>query len=183
MNMGEIICNPCTGKTISLPKLVKTTPAASRRRLADRFFGYDPVNNEYKVLCITQYLAHHATPNHYQIFTLGAKPKIWRFIDCDIPHTHWSDGLCIDGFLYYIARTDTRMMCLMRFDLNSEKFIIYARVSEEMKALYFQDNGSRTLINYHGKVATAIQTYYKPPTIDLFVFGSRETGLQREIFR
>ncbi|KAF3536033.1 hypothetical protein F2Q69_00020279 [Brassica cretica] len=148
MNMGEIICNPCTGKTISLPKLVKTTPAARRRRLADRFFGYDPVNNQYKVLCITQYLAQHATPNHYQIFTLGAKPKRWRFIDCDIPHTHLSD----------------------------------ARVSEEMKALYFQDNGSRTLINYHGKVAVAIQPSHSVPSIDLFIFEAGKQDYKEKSF-
>ncbi|KAL0900690.1 hypothetical protein Bca101_084651 [Brassica carinata] len=40
MNMGDIICNPCTGKTIFLPKL-----AASRGMIGSRFFGYDPVNN------------------------------------------------------------------------------------------------------------------------------------------
>ena len=182
MNMGEIICNPCTGKTISLPKLVKTTPAARRRRLADRFFGYDPVNNQYKVLCITQYLAQHATPHHYQIFTLGAKPKRWRFIDCGIPHTTLSKGLCIDGFVYYIARTDARMMCLMKFDLNSEKFNIYARVSEEMKAVYFQDNGSRTLINYHGKVAVAIQPSHSVPSIDLFIFEAGKQDYKEKSF-
>ncbi|CAH8304586.1 unnamed protein product [Eruca vesicaria subsp. sativa] len=156
INMGEIICNPCTGKTISLPTLSNAT-AASRRRLAYRFFGYDPVNNQYKVLCITEYLDPHPKPNHYQVFTLGANPKTWRFIDCDILHTTWSDGLCIDGFVYYIAKTDTRMMCLMRFDLNSEKFDIFARFSEEMKSLYIHHDGSRKLINYHGKVAIAIQ--------------------------
>ena len=124
INMGEIICNPCTRKTISLPKLVKTT-ATSWPRLATRFFGYDHVNNQYKVLCITPDLAGHATVefNHYQIFTLGAKPKTWRFIDCGIPHSTWCNGLCIDGFVYYIASTDTRIMCLMRFDLNSKKFV------------------------------------------------------------
>ncbi|CAH8304594.1 unnamed protein product [Eruca vesicaria subsp. sativa] len=62
----DIICNPTTGQTISSPRLVETTHQAN---------------------------SGHATPNHYQVFTL-----------------------------YYMARTDTRMMCLMRFDLNSEKF-------------------------------------------------------------
>ncbi|KAG2322135.1 hypothetical protein Bca52824_015348 [Brassica carinata] len=174
INMGEIICNPCTGKTISLPKLVKTT-AASRPRLAIRFFGYDPVDNQYKVLCITP--KGHGTPrfNHYQIFTLGAKPKIWRFIDCGIPHSILCNGLCIDGSVYYFAATDTGMMCLVRFDLNSEKFNIYARVSEELKALYFHNNSSRALINYHGKVAIAVQPFHSVPSIDLFVF---EAGKQ-----
>ncbi|CAF2187172.1 hypothetical protein BRARA_G02576 [Brassica rapa] len=183
INVGEIICNPCTGKTISLPKLVKTT-ATSKPRLARRFFGYDPVNNQYKVLCITPDLAGHATLefNHYQIFTLGAKPKTWRFIDCGIPHGIWCNGLCIDGFVYYIASTDVGMMCLMRFDLNSEKFNIYARVSEEMKALYFHHNGSRTLINYHGKVAIAIQPSHSVPSIDLFVFEAGKQDYKEKSF-
>ncbi|XP_048605227.1 putative F-box protein At1g26515 [Brassica napus] len=188
INIGEFICNPCNGKTVSLPKLVKIT-AASRRRITERFFGYDPVNNQYKVLCITMHPVGRATQIFsktkfvtFQVFTLGAKPKTWRFIDCGIPHTTLSKGLCIDGFVYYIARTDARMMCLMRFDLNSEKFNIYARVSEEMKALYFRDNGSRTLLNYHGKVAVAIQPSHSVPSIDLFIFEAGKQDYKEKSF-
>ena len=180
INIGDIICNPCTGKTVSLPKL-----AASGGSIGRRFFGYDPVNNQYKVLCITHHnLGGHATLqfNRYHVFTLGAKPKKWRFIDCGIPHTDWSSCLCIDGFVYYIASTDIGMMCLMRFDLNSEKFNIYARVSEEMKALYFHHNGSRTLINCHGKVAIAIQPSHSVPSIDLFVFEAGKQDYKEKSF-
>ncbi|WZZ32926.1 hypothetical protein YC2023_016327 [Brassica napus] len=73
-------------------------------------------------------------------------------------------------------------MSLMRFDLNSEKFDIFARVSEEMKAFCYLENCSRTLINYHGKVATAIQTYYEPPTIDLFVFEAGKQDYKEKSF-
>ena len=113
---------------------------------------------------------------------MGAKPKSWRFIDCDIPHRTWSNGLCIDGSVYYIAYTGAVTMSLMRFDLNSEKFDIFARVSEEMKAFCYLENGSRTLINYHGKVATAIQTYYEPATIDLFVFEAGKQDYKEKSF-
>ncbi|XP_013617152.1 PREDICTED: putative F-box protein At5g15660 [Brassica oleracea var. oleracea] len=131
MNMGEIICNPCTGKTISLPR-------DKRPAFSTRFFGYYPVNNQYKVLCITPHRL--STQHDFQVFTLGAKPKSWRFIDCDIPHRTWSNGLCIDGSVYYIAYTGAVTMSLMRFDLNSEKFDIFARVSEEMKAFCYLEN-------------------------------------------
>ncbi|CAH8304566.1 unnamed protein product [Eruca vesicaria subsp. sativa] len=167
LNIGEIICNPCTGKTVYLPELVDRTTSASRPRPAERFFGYDPVNNEYKVLCITPYVAGHTTTNYFQVFTLGANPKRWRFIDCDIPHTTWSDGLCIDGFVYYIASLN-KGMCLMRFDLNSEKFDVFARLSEKMDTLFFLDEGSKTLINYPGKVAIAIRRF-QVPSVELFV--------------
>ncbi|CAG7878175.1 unnamed protein product [Brassica rapa] len=168
INIGDIICNPCTGKTVSLPKL-----AASGGSIGRRFFGYDPVNNQYKVLCITHHnLGGHATLqfNRYHVFTLGAKPKKWRFIDCGIPHTDWSSCLCIDGFVYYIASTDAGLMCLMKFDLSSEKLNIFARASEEMKASFSHFNSYKTLINYHGKVAIAIQRSHLVPSIDLFVF-------------
>ncbi|RID73574.1 hypothetical protein BRARA_B00720 [Brassica rapa] len=148
MNMGEIICNPCTGKTISLPR-------DKRPAFSTRFFGYDPVNNQYKKIKFVT----------FQVFTLGAKPKSWRFIDCDIPHRTWSNGLCIDGSVYYIAYTGAVTI-----------------VSEEMKAFCYLENGSRTLINYHGKVATAIQTSYEPPTIDLFVFEAGKQDYKEKSF-
>ncbi|CAH8304538.1 unnamed protein product [Eruca vesicaria subsp. sativa] len=168
LNIGEIICNPCTGETVYLPELVDRT-TRSTPRLDERFFGYDPVNNQYKELCITRYIniAEHKTTNYYQVFTLGAEPKTWRFIDCGIRHRPWSNGLCIDGFVYYIASLD-KGMCLMRFDLNSERFDVFARLSEKMDTLFFLDEGSKTLINYHGKVAIAIRRF-QVPSVELFV--------------
>src|SRR5690606_15982822 len=99
--------------------------------------------------------------------------KPWRLIDCGIPHTPESNGLCIDGFVYYIAYTDTGMR-LMRFDLKSEMFDIFASVSSDLVHLVNKDNGSRILINYHGKVATAVQPVSTVPLVHLFVF---EAGL------
>ncbi|KAF3610663.1 hypothetical protein DY000_02051229 [Brassica cretica] len=179
INIGDIICNPCTGKTISLPKL-----AASGESIRRRFFGYDPFNNQYKVLWITQNLERHATPqfNRYHVFTSGAKPKKWRLIDCGIPHTDWSNCLCIDGFVYYIASTDTGLMCLMKFDLSSEKFYIFARVSEEMEALLLRAYSSRTLINYHGKVALSTQPSMSVPSIDLFIFEEGKQDYKAKSF-
>ncbi|CAH8381477.1 unnamed protein product [Eruca vesicaria subsp. sativa] len=173
-NTGRIISNPCTGKSITLPRLVKT---GKEQRLTRRFFGYDPVNDQYKLLCMSRgrNLGGQATTlpwyNDFHVFTLGAKP--WRRIGCGIPHTPESNGLCIDGFVYYIAHTD-RGMRLMRFSLNSEVFDIFASVSEELRPLVNQDNGSRFLINYHGKVATAVQPISTVALVELFVF---EEGL------
>ncbi|KAJ0234105.1 F-box domain-containing protein [Hirschfeldia incana] len=180
MNMGEIICNPCTGRTVYLPKLDD-----DRDTTLGRFFGYDPINKQYKVLSFPPNLAGHATPrfNQYQVFTLGAKPNKWRFIDCGIPHTTSSKGLCIDGFVYYMARTDTGLTCLMKFDLNSEKFNIFARVSDETKALFSRFKSSTTLINYHGKVALALRhTTKSVPSIELFVFEEGKQDYKEKSF-
>ena len=51
-----------------------------------------------------------------------------------------------------------------------------------MKALYFQDNGSRTLINYHGKVAVAIQPSHSVPSIDLFIFEAGKQDYKEKSF-
>ncbi|WZZ30871.1 hypothetical protein YC2023_014272 [Brassica napus] len=182
LNIGEIICNPCTGKTVYLPELVyRRTRSDSITRPAERFFGYDPVNNQYKVLCLTTYIEGDTRTNYFQVFTLGAKPKTWRFIECGIPHITWSNGLCIDGSLYYIAGLD-KGMCLMRFDLNSEKFDIFARLSKKMDTLFFLDEGSKTLINYHGKVAMAIRPSYSAPSVDLFVFQAGKQDYKAKSF-
>ncbi|KAL1215240.1 putative F-box protein [Cardamine amara subsp. amara] len=184
INIGQIICNPCTGKYITLPKIVKT-PTCNRPSLAMRFFGYDPVNNQYKVLCMFPNLEgqEETTPwSDFRVFTLGDKPKSWRLIDCGIPQSpYYSNGLCIDGFVHYIAHTGTRMS-LMRFDLKSEKFDIFARVSEHLRALWFKDNGSGTLINYHGKVAIAVQPLHHVPSIDLYVFEAGKQDFKERSF-
>ncbi|KAH0936961.1 LOW QUALITY PROTEIN: hypothetical protein HID58_004422 [Brassica napus] len=44
----KLICNPSTGKSIDLPK-VKNIMSVSKS-----LFGYDPVNDEYKILCMTK---------------------------------------------------------------------------------------------------------------------------------
>ncbi|KAL0672803.1 hypothetical protein Bca4012_000784 [Brassica carinata] len=45
---------------------------------------------------------------------------------------------------------------------------------QHLSPLVNKDNGSRILINYHGKVATAVQSVSIVPSVDLFVF---EAGL------
>ena len=106
-----IVGNPCTGQFVSLPR-VKT-----RRQDILSVFGYDPVNDVYKVLCMTVVLKRsHMSRNgnavpwedivseEHQVITLGAKEK-WRMIECEYPHRHNSGckGIYKDGFMYYLA--------------------------------------------------------------------------------
>ncbi|KAF2538979.1 hypothetical protein F2Q68_00022705 [Brassica cretica] len=74
----QFIVNPTTGKSIALPRV------RTRRVTAKSFFGYDSVNDEYKVLCMTEalrglYLEGHSS--EHQVFTLGAKKKSWRMLN------------------------------------------------------------------------------------------------------
>lgn len=63
----QVITNPSTGKSIILRR-VKT-----RRRFAISFFGYDSVNDQYKVLCMTEKMHVEEPSSQHQVFTLGER--------------------------------------------------------------------------------------------------------------
>ncbi|XP_010417686.1 PREDICTED: F-box/kelch-repeat protein At3g04660-like [Camelina sativa] len=76
-----MIGNPSTGQFLPLPRIKSRT----RRRDIFSFFGYDPVNDVYKVLCMTVVLglggplrrwSGYVSQEH-QVFTLGANQE-WR---------------------------------------------------------------------------------------------------------
>ncbi|CAN6975726.1 unnamed protein product [Brassica rapa subsp. trilocularis] len=139
-----IVGNPSTGQFVLLPR-VKT-----RRQDILSVFGYDPVNDVYKVLCMTVVLKRsHMSRNgnvvpwedivseEHQVITLGTNEK-WRMIEFDIPkckypHRHNSGckGICKDGFMYYLATCDKKRS-LMSFDLSSEEFNV-TKLPEEFK--------------------------------------------------
>ncbi|ESQ28680.1 hypothetical protein EUTSA_v10019453mg [Eutrema salsugineum] len=138
----QIICNPTTGKSITLAK-VKT-----RRRIAKSFFGYE-------LLCMTEKLgdAYRNLPSsQHQVITIGSQ-KSWRMIDCNVPHRPWSNGVCID---------DVRS--LMRFDLRSEKLEFFTGLSTDIKA---SRRHGYTLITYEGKVAITSGVSYN--TFDVWM--------------
>ena len=131
MDLKVIISNPSTGQFLTLPR-VKTT-----RRGIIPFFGYDPVNDVYKVLCMTilqgrQRRGSKVVSEEHQVITLGTNEK-WRMIECKYPHRHNSGckGICKDGFMYYLATCDKKRS-LMSFDLSSEEFNV-TKLPEEFK--------------------------------------------------
>ncbi|CAL9216255.1 unnamed protein product, partial [Arabidopsis halleri] len=148
----QIITNPSTGRFITLPSV------RTKRRVVKSFFGYDPVSDQYKVLSMTERLhGHNQDPSsEHQVFTLGEK-KPWRMIDStSIPdHRPWTNGVCIDGVVYYVAKTGQGMsqLSLMIFDLRDDTLNVLTSLPEEIRtpSLY-----SDTLLNYEGKLAIAI---------------------------
>ncbi|XP_010489757.1 PREDICTED: putative F-box protein At3g10790 [Camelina sativa] len=119
-NNRVMIGNPTTCQFITLPR-VQTV-----RKGISYFFGYDPVNGEYKVLCMTASrngTASDVVSQEHQVFTLGARSKKWRKIECKHPHytSPRTEGLCSNGFVYYLAwiQLDLSLIC---FDVRSEKF-------------------------------------------------------------
>ncbi|KAF8091890.1 hypothetical protein N665_0433s0055 [Sinapis alba] len=94
MGSKIMIGNPSTGQLLTLPR-VKTT-----RRGILSLFGYDPVNDVYKVLCMT--ILQSRQRHESRVVSLGAQRK-WRMIECKHPHLPppppcvITKGICING--------------------------------------------------------------------------------------
>lgn len=147
MDSRVMIGNPTTGQFLTLPRLKST-----RRRGVLSFFGYDPVNDAYKVLCLTvlrgrQKRESQVVAEDHQVYTLGGDQKKWRMVECKHPHLPFTPsivtnkGICLNGVLYYYAwiKNDAS---LISFDLISEEFNV-VKLPEDIYCL----------VNYTGKVA------------------------------
>ncbi|KAH0864597.1 hypothetical protein HID58_081808 [Brassica napus] len=142
-----MICNPSTGGFKLLPK-VKT-----RRGRVMTYLGYDPIEEVYKVLCMTACERPYIQKaEQHQVLTLGTGKLNWRMIECPISHypRPRDNEICINGVLYYSAlesgswRTSTSM--IVCFDIRSEKLKFI--VDEAFKDF----KSPSTLINYKGKL-------------------------------
>ncbi|XP_019097703.1 PREDICTED: putative F-box protein At3g10790 [Camelina sativa] len=154
-----VVSNPSTGQFLVLPKL-----NTRRKEGISRFFGYDPIGDEYKVLCMTvlqiSYKGEPVVSEEHQVFTLygGAQKKkkeaaTWRMIKCKVPHCPVTKGLWMtNGVIYYGAWSntdkDTRGSLVVRFDVRSEEFTL-VKIPDGVQVL---DTDS-ALVNYQGKVA------------------------------
>ncbi|KAL1211626.1 F-box/kelch-repeat protein [Cardamine amara subsp. amara] len=174
-----MIGNPSTGQFVSLPR-VKT----SKKDILS-IFGYDPVNDQYKVLCMTIPIQrripgmydmmpweeyHVPMSEEHQVFTLGPKQK-WRMIKCKYPHGHYSGcvGICRNGVLYYLASYNNKRS-LINFDLSSEEFSVTKLPEDD----HIQEYGN--LVNHTGKITivSQSQTYNGPLYIWVLEDASKE---------
>ncbi|CAL9243270.1 unnamed protein product [Arabidopsis halleri] len=87
-----VICNPSTGQYARL------TQWTSKSNLSS-LLGYDPIGKQYKVLTTS-----NSYFNSQNIQTLGTGKVVWRTIQCLVDHYPVSEGICINGVLYYMAR-------------------------------------------------------------------------------
>ncbi|KAL1187940.1 putative F-box protein [Cardamine amara subsp. amara] len=117
-----VIYNPCTRRSITLPKI------NVGRRPTNQYIGYDPIDNNYKVVCITKGKPNlsnrRGLAEEIRVLTLGSTQDSWRMIEGTLPpHYPESEELCIGGVLYYQAFTGTKLndSAIMSFDVRSEK--------------------------------------------------------------
>ncbi|KAL0858083.1 hypothetical protein Bca101_063237 [Brassica carinata] len=166
-----IVGNPSTGQFVSLPTV------ESRRQDILSAFGYDPVNDVYKVLCMKVVTKpsnmsrgggggdivawEDIMSEEHQVITLGAKQE-WRMVECKYPHRPYSgyQEICRDGVMYYLASYKQKRS-LMSFNLSSEDFNVIKLPEDKM----LQQFGFLT--NHTGKITIVSQAY--SITIDLWV--------------
>ncbi|KAL1198334.1 F-box protein [Cardamine amara subsp. amara] len=147
-----VICNPNTGRYVTLPYLL-------RYRKCYSFFGFDPIDKQYKVL----FMAYPSGPDDNKILTFGTGKLRWRTIQCSIKHEIVSEGICINGVLYYLGdREDwvhdetSQNYMIVCFDVRSEKF-----------KFIFVELLCDELINYKGKLGVIYYDDYTDDAIEL----------------
>ncbi|CAF2073419.1 unnamed protein product [Brassica napus] len=134
------ICNPSTRQVLHLPKVETET----RRLKLRSMFGYDPVDKQYKVLCMT------SDGGHYQVLTLGSPNRSWRMLECCIPHYDYPlpKEICIDGVLYYKSiNQSTQTFLIVCFDVRSEMFRPIEAKGSLGRAMLTGD-----MVNYGGRL-------------------------------
>ncbi|CAL9224992.1 unnamed protein product [Arabidopsis halleri] len=115
-----MVYNPSTRRSVTLPQF------DSHGLDMYHFLGYDPINEDYKVLCMMKRMTNlggYGLAKDLRVLTLG-NGNSWRMIqDCPPPHSPESLDICINGVLYYEAVFETdEHQAVMSFDVRSEKF-------------------------------------------------------------
>ncbi|XP_010431176.1 PREDICTED: F-box protein At3g49450-like [Camelina sativa] len=148
-----MICNPSTRQFKSLPKV------RSRRGRVVTYLGYDPVEKQYKVLCMTiREKPFLYKAEEFQVLTLGTDKLKWKMLECSVDHYPYASDVCIEGVLYYVAMNrKSRNDIIVCFNVQLEKFNFLNIEDMEYHC---------TLINYKGKLGAIFH-----PSIGNFMDG------------
>ena len=118
-----VIWNPTIRKYKKLP--FELEPTVHARRPLSNFaftekvfaFGYDPVNNDYKVLWIAE---------EFEVVKLySLKANSWRRVEDQWPYKGlktFSNPVYLKGAFYWLVKTAARGIRLLAFNLSNEKF-------------------------------------------------------------
>lgn len=129
---AHVIFNPSTGQSVFLPK---------QRTGHESFLGFDPIEKVFKVISLIVDGSLYGCVHN--ILTLTGEMR-WRKIQCSLSHYPRSEGICINGSLYYLAAGSDQASYIVCFDVRSENFkFIQAE---------FYGAWARSLINYKGKL-------------------------------
>ncbi|EOA28426.1 hypothetical protein CARUB_v10024633mg [Capsella rubella] len=146
-----VVCNPSTRQVVLLPEI---EIAGTKWEFAFKVLGYDPVNDQYKAMCKKIFTKPDEDKDHIVLTLGGGKTHTWRQIKG--PNHHYSPvtrGICMNGFVYYLAWTPDISRVVVCFDVRSEKLSI---IKLELSASACWADSTSALINYKGELACAI---------------------------
>ncbi|CAA7018436.1 unnamed protein product [Microthlaspi erraticum] len=148
-----VIYNPVTGESVTTPKVKLITQGIESK--VKLYFGYDPVEKQYKVLCVTSWSTEKDFSTQHYVLTLETGNLLWRKIQCcNTYHPLIEDGVCINGVLYYTAENNKKTREVVCFDVRSEKLSLI-KVDPVLATKIGGTIGS-TLIDYKGKLGAII---------------------------
>ncbi|CAH2072137.1 unnamed protein product [Thlaspi arvense] len=160
------VCNPTTRQIVKLPEV---TP--NGRDMYARL-GYDPVGDEYKVLCVMMFDGFDSKTKddikqEHFVFTVGSRQKKWRKIETVTkdPYRCMEGEVCIDGVLYYGVGHKR----LARFDVRSEK-LEFIKGPEEYNAVSCYSR----IINHQGKLACVSYDFYCSSSFGMWILQDAE---------
>ncbi|KAL0801207.1 hypothetical protein Bca101_056383 [Brassica carinata] len=161
---NPIIYNPTTGQIVKLPGV---TP--NGRNMYARL-GYDPVDDQYKVLCMlmARSRAKNSQPEHLVCTVSSSQKQEWREIENTAGGKYQSiyGETYIDGAIYYGVGKSR----ILKFNVRSEKieFIKTPQESHISKTYHHS-----TLINYKGKLG-GVDYHCKENSMTLWVLEDAE---------
>ncbi|XP_023638944.1 putative F-box protein At3g52320 [Capsella rubella] len=122
------ICNLTTRQYVNLPLLRSRIMAAANDNIWN-YFGHDPVQDEYKVLSTVWEVSEEerVVRSEHHVLVLGPQAS-WRNTKSTVPpppHRPYSQGITINGVLYYGAWIDKNRCVIMSFDMRSEDMDVW----------------------------------------------------------
>ncbi|KAL3498127.1 hypothetical protein ACH5RR_040859 [Cinchona calisaya] len=157
------VCNVCTGEIMRLPD-----PKTCCDDNNSYHFGYDPVNDLYKLLKIDNVISGQdgmaATPAayRYSILTLG-RDSSWRklalkyFRANNEPMMFDAESLLMKGTLYWINKMPNQNAGMISFDLDQEKFQ-FVKPPLEVNHSYLLNSSRLKLAQFRGRIAMLCTT-------------------------
>ncbi|CAA7036653.1 unnamed protein product [Microthlaspi erraticum] len=153
------ICNPGTRQLYAFPEFkFKDSPQAFPR--PNYVFGYDPVEDQYKVLAADVNFGRF----EHKVVALG-REEAWREVPCvACPHVAFTSGLYMNGTVYYGAyreAIDSQNInpIIMSFDVRLETFNMINIPSKVLSLMGYVNMGDahrlftgKALINYREKI-------------------------------
>ncbi|CAL9247369.1 unnamed protein product [Arabidopsis halleri] len=144
------ICNPSTRQVHIYPQ-IKFEKSPNTDPWIVYFLGYDPVEDQYKVLAID----HLRWRFEHKVLVVGGG---WRDAPCaTCPHVVRTLGLYMNGTVYYGASRMDIMSpnndsIIVSFDVRFETFNIINVPAAYEKMWKCSSEADKTLINYRGKI-------------------------------